>query len=290
LPYNEYQILMKVSIVIPVYNEAAQLGACLEAIATQTVRPYEVTVVDNNSTDDSAAVAANFDFVRVLQEPKQGVLHARTRGFDAARGDIIARIDADSLLATDWVASVQAVFADPAVDAVSGIALYYNVAAAPVFDAIDLFFRRRLSWQLKDRVFLWGANMALRRSAWRQVKPALCNRGGMHEDYDIAIHLQELGGRVTFDERLRARVSSRRIDTTYLDFMRYVCVSPGTYAQHGVRSRWHMYWLVLVCAIGYLPARVLHRGYDAELDCFIWSKVFAPASAISRVDPTANVA
>lgn len=282
--------LLKVSLVIPVYNEASQLGACLSAIAAQTAVPYEVIVVDNNSTDGTAAIAAAFGFVKLLREPKQGVVHARNRGFDAARGDIIGRIDADTLLPPDWIESARAVFADQAVDAVSGVALYYNVAAAAVFNVIDLFFRRRLSWQLKDRVFLWGANMALRRGAWQRVRPALCNRGGMHEDYDIAIHLQELGGRVTFDERLRARVSSRRIDTNYGDFMRYVWVSPDTYAQHGIRSRWHMYSLVLVCAIGYLPARLLHRGYDPELDRFAWSKALVPASAPPRVDPTANVA
>lgn len=281
---------MKISIVIPVYNEATQLGACLEAIAAQSIAPYEVIVVDNNSTDASATVARSFDFVTLLHEPRQGVLHARTRGFDAAQGDIIARIDADSLLATDWLSAVRAVFADKTVDAVSGVALYYNVAVAQLFNAIDLFFRRRLSWQLKDRVFLWGANMAMRRSAWQLVKPRLCHRGGMHEDYDIAIHLQELGGRVTFDERLRAGVSSRRIDSGYLDFMRYVWVSPATYAQHGIRGSRHMHPLVAVCAIGYLPVRLLHRGYDPELDRFTWSKAFAPAPVIARVDPTTNVA
>ncbi|HEY5153024.1 MAG TPA: glycosyltransferase family A protein [Candidatus Saccharimonadales bacterium] len=280
---------MKISIVIPVYNEATQLGACLSAIAAQTAVPYEVIVVDNNSTDASAVVAGSFDFVTVLREAKQGVLHARTRGFDAARGDIIARIDADSLLPADWLSKVRAAFADPSVDSVSGAALYYNVAAAGLFNAIDLFFRRRLSWQLQDRVFLWGANMAIRREAWLKTKPALCNGGGIHEDYDIAIHLQELGGRVIFDERLEARVSSRRIDVGYLSFMRYAWVSPRTYAQHGIKTYWHMYPVMLVCAVGYLPARVLHRGYDPVTDRFVWSKVFAPAAALPRVDPTANV-
>jgi glycosyltransferase involved in cell wall biosynthesis len=281
---------MKISLVIPVYNEAEQLGACLQAIARQTVMPYEVIVVDNNSTDGTAAVAAAYDFVTLLHEPRQGVVHARTRGFDAAHGDIIGRIDGDSLLPADWVASVRAVFANRKVDAISGAAFYYNVAAAPLFNAIDLFFRRRLSWQLKDRVYLWGANMAIRRKAWQRVRPALCNRAGLHEDYDIAIHLQELGGLVTFDERLRARVSSRRIDVGYWDFMRYVWVSPQTYAQHGVRSRRHMYWIVLVCAVGYLPARLLHRGYDPLADRFSWSQLVTAKPVIPRVDPTAHVA
>jgi glycosyltransferase involved in cell wall biosynthesis len=280
---------MKVSIVIPVYNEATQLGACLEAIGRQTVKPLEVIVVDNNSTDNSTAIAESYDFVTLLHEPRQGVVHARSRGFNAAHGEIIARIDADSLLPPDWVRSVKQIFVDRSIDAVSGVALYYNVALAPLFNAIDLFFRRRLSWQLKDRVYLWGANMALRKSAWEKVKSSLCERGGMHEDYDIAIHLQELGSTVTFDERLQAAVSSRRIDVGYADFMRYVWVSPDTYAQHGIRQRWHMYWIVLVCAVGYLPARLLHRGYDPGSDRFYWSRIFMRSAAAPRVDPTAHV-
>lgn len=281
---------MKISIVIPVYNEEAQLGACLSAIARQTVKPYEVIVVDNNSTDNTLAVAETFDFVTVLSEPKQGVIHARSRGFDAARGDIIARIDADSLLPEDWLANVRTVFNDSEVDAVSGVALYYNVAAAGLFNAIDLFFRRRLSWQLKDRMYLWGANMALRRDAWQRVKPALCVRGGMHEDYDIAIHLQELGGQVTFDERLRAEVSSRRIDVGYRDFVSYAMVCPRTYAKHNIKERRHMYPIVLVCAIGYWPARILHRGYDPLTNKFSWSLLLSAKPISARVDPTTNVA
>lgn len=280
----------RVSIVIPVYNEAAQLAACLDAISRQTVKPYEVIVVDNNSSDESADVARRYGFVRLLHEPKQGVLHARTRGFDTAHGDIIARIDADSILPGDWVAAVQAVFEDASVDAVSGAALYYNVAAAGAFNAIDLFFRRRLERKMGDRLYLWGANMALRRSAWQRVKPFLCSTGGLHEDYDIAIHLQELGARVTFDERLQAQVSSRRIDVSYRDFMRYVWVSPQTYARHGLSCQRHMYPIVAICAIGYLPARILHRGYAVQEGRFKWSKLFAPATAIPRVDPTANIA
>jgi glycosyltransferase involved in cell wall biosynthesis len=281
---------LKVSIVIPVYNEAAQLGACLKALGRQSVRPFEVIVVDNNSTDETVAVARRFDFVTVTSESRQGVIHARSTGFDAARGDIIARIDADSLLPAEWVETVQGVFQDKTVDAVSGVAEYYNVAAASLFNAIDLFFRRRLSWQLKDRVYLWGANMAIRRQAWQNTKPLLCQRAGIHEDYDLAIHLQEAGGKVVFDERLKAAVSSRRIDVGYLDFMRYVWISPRTYAEHGIRQRWHMYWIVLVCGIGYLPARILHRGYDPATANFRLGRLFAEKNLPVRVDPTAHVA
>lgn len=281
---------MKISIVIPVYNEVGQLGACLDAIARQILQPHEVIVVDNNSTDGTAALAESYDFVRLLKEPRQGVVHARSRGFDAATGEIIARIDADTLLPSDWLAHVREIFKNPAVDAVSGVALYYNVTLAPVFNAIDLFFRRRLSWQLKDRLYLWGANMAMRRSAWRQVRSRLCHRRGLHEDYDLAIHLQEQGRKVTFDERLRAAVSSRRIDVSYAEFVRYAMVCPRTYAQHSIKEGRHIYAVVIVCAIGYWPARMLHRGYDPAVGRFSWARLFGPQAVLPRVDPTSHVA
>lgn len=282
---------LRISIVIPVYNEASQLGACLRAIARQSQPPYEVIVVDNNSMDGTVAVAERFDFVKLLREPKQGVIHARTRGFNAARGDIIARIDADSILPRDWTATVAEVFEDKSIDAASGIAQYYNVACQTLVNNCDLFFRRRMARLMKGNVYLWGANMAIRQKAWQRVKAELCNRGGMHEDFDIAIHLQQAGGRVVFDERLEAEVSSRRIDTGYLNFMRYVLVSPNTYAHHKIRARWHMYEVVAFCALAYFPARLLHRGYVADSESFSILRALTYRSVLPvRVDPTSNVA
>src|SRR5581483_6160102 len=119
---------MKISIFIPVYNEADSLRGCLDAIALQDDMPDEVIVVDNNSSDNSVEIALKYDFVQLLQEPKQGVMHARKLGYDNAAGDIIARIDADTILPPDWLRNIKSVFMDPGIDAVSGIALYYNVS------------------------------------------------------------------------------------------------------------------------------------------------------------------
>jgi glycosyltransferase involved in cell wall biosynthesis len=174
---------MKISIVIPVYNEAEQLGACLEAIARQAVAPHEVLVVDNNSTDATVAVAERYPFARVLREPRQGVVYARDRGFDAARGDIIGRIDADTRLPSGWVAQLQTIFADDSISAVSGPPHYYDFALSGVADAIDWRLRARLSRKLVDCNFLWGANMAVRRTAWQQVRPRLCHCQQSHDDY-----------------------------------------------------------------------------------------------------------
>jgi cellulose synthase/poly-beta-1,6-N-acetylglucosamine synthase-like glycosyltransferase len=279
---------MKVTIVIPVYNEAAHLGACLEAIAVQAVTPYEVIVVDNNSTDNTAAIARSYGFVTLLSEKRQGVVHARNRGFDAAAGDIIGRIDADTLLPPDWVAQLQGIFQDESVSAVSGAPHYYDFALAGLADAIDLYLRLRLARRLKDTNFLWGANMAIRRSAWLQARPLLCSHRSLHEDFDLAIHLQSLGQQVVYDESLVAGVSSRRIDSGFVDYVRYTLASPRTYAAHRLRSRYHMYPVLAVCWLGYLPGHLIYRSYNPETGSFSLSQLLAAGS--SRVDPTTNVA
>ncbi|HVX56762.1 MAG TPA: glycosyltransferase family A protein [Candidatus Saccharimonadales bacterium] len=277
----------RVSIVIPVYNEAAHLAACLQAIAAQTVTPYEVLVVDNNSTDESAAVAARFDFVTLLREPRQGVVHARNRGFEAARGALIARIDADTILPAHWIAQVQAIFRASDVAAISGAPHYYDFPLPALADAIDHPLRSRLARKLRNTNFLWGANMAIRRTAWQQVRDALCSDNHMHEDFDLAIHLQEQGLQVCYDARLTASVSSRRIDSRFLAFVRYTLVSPRTYALHGLRSRYHMYPTLVVCWLCYLPARVIYRAYDPETQSYSLTQLLAAGS--SRVDPTTNI-
>ena len=279
---------MKVSIVIPVYNEADRLAACLEAIARQTVAPYEVIVVDNNSTDNTVAIAESFNFVKLLREPKQGVVHARNRGFNAVSGDIIGRIDADTLLPASWTAQIQKSFENTAVSAISGAPHYYDFPLDKLADAIDLPLRTHLARKLGNTNYLWGANMAVRRTAWLKVRNELCNIARMHEDFDLAIHLQARGLRVTYDERLIASVSSRRIDTGLMAYLRYTLISPRTYALHKLSSRRHMYPVLLVCWLCYFPGRLIYRAYNPATGAF--SLIRLLASTNRRVDPTSNIA
>lgn len=281
---------MKVSIVIPAYNEAEYLGDCLRAISEQTVRPWEVIVVDNNSTDETAAIARKFDFVTLISESRQGVVYARDAGFDRATGDIIGRIDVDTRLPKTWVETLIGIFVDPSVAAVSGSVQGYDVSLSRVISAVDLFLRKRLARRLSvsDTVFLQGANMGVRRSAWQNVSKTLCRTANMHEDFDLAIHLQELGNRVIFDERLKAGISARRTDVTFLQFTNYVRMSPHTYAQHNLPSRRFMYPIVALALIGYIPVRILYRGCDPNTGQFMLTRIFATKRQ-KRVDPTAFV-
>ena len=278
---------LRVSIVIPVYNEADRITACLQAIAVQTTAPYEVIVVDNNSTDDTIARASLFPFVKLLREPRQGVVYARERGFDAASGDIIGRIDADSIIDLDWVQTLATCFAQHGVDAVTGAIRYNDMAAASLLNRSDLFWRRRMARTMKQEFILQGANMALRRQVWRQVKPELCHRQGLHEDFDIAIHIARQGGQVAFAPQLGAAVGLRCCASSYRDFCRYFLVCTKTYAQHGLKSRRHMYPPIALVLLAYLPLRILHAGYSKRSG-FSFNQLLR-AETLPRVNPATFV-
>lgn len=276
---------VRVSLVIPAYNEEHHLRQCLEAIAAQTVAPFEVIVVDNNSSDKTATIAREFSFVRLLSEPRQGVVFARDAGFDAAHGDIIGRIDVDTILDANWVETVIHIFADSSIDAVSGSVRYDDMALSRFASGVDLLCRRYLAHKLGREVYLFGSNMAIRRSAWQMVARDVCRSGGMHEDFDLAIHLTRRGGRVVFDERLHAAISVRRADTQLRNFYHYAMKSPKTYAMHRLASRRYMYPVVSLVLFTYIPMRAAHRGFDPVSRQFSWRRVFA-APVTDRVDPT----
>lgn len=279
---------MKVSIVIPVYNEGGHLAACLEAIAAQSHKPYEVIVVDNNSTDESVAIAASFPFVKIFSESRQGVVYARDSGFNAARGEIIGRIDADTVVDRDWVKNIQLVFADPVLDAVSGRVSYYDLPWRRVVSQMDLVFRQWIATGMGREVFLYGANMALRKSAWLKARNDVCRESGLHEDFDLAIHMNRAGARLAFDRRLSATVSLRRCSVAYNDFLHYVWLNPHTYRAHGSKAQHRMYPVLLLVVAFYPMIRLTYHFYDAKTDSLAFAHLFAKRSAL-RVNPATYV-
>jgi glycosyltransferase involved in cell wall biosynthesis len=94
-----------VSVVIPCYNAAPFLRETLESALNQTHPPLEVIVVDDGSTDDSAAIARSFGpRVRVVRQENQGESVARNRAMDEAHGEWIAFLDSDDLWKADKLA------------------------------------------------------------------------------------------------------------------------------------------------------------------------------------------
>lgn len=85
-----------VSVIIPCFNHARYLGEALESVLSQSRPPDEIIVVDDGSTDGSAAIAARYP-VRIFAQPNQGIGGARNKGLSVARGDVIGFLDADDV-------------------------------------------------------------------------------------------------------------------------------------------------------------------------------------------------
>jgi lipopolysaccharide/colanic/teichoic acid biosynthesis glycosyltransferase/GT2 family glycosyltransferase len=110
-----------ISVVVPAYNAAKTIGNCVRALTQQNIPHggYEIIVVDDGSTDETAAVAEAAG-AQVIRQPNQGPAAARNRGVEAARGDLILFTDADCEPAPDWIERMSAPFAAPDVSGAKG--------------------------------------------------------------------------------------------------------------------------------------------------------------------------
>jgi cellulose synthase/poly-beta-1,6-N-acetylglucosamine synthase-like glycosyltransferase len=138
--------------------------ACVAACRDQTRAPDEIVVVDNGSTDDTAAVAAAMG-ATVVSEPERGSYRARNRGWEATSSDIIAFTDVDCRPTPTWLAELAAPFTDPSVAGVGGAIVQADLDSATQRWMIERrFLDQGFNAECGFMPFFATANAAYRRS------------------------------------------------------------------------------------------------------------------------------
>ncbi|HTX96653.1 MAG TPA: glycosyltransferase family A protein [Mycobacterium sp.] len=282
-----------IAIVIPAYNEERLIGTCLEACIRQTSVPDEIIVVNNRSTDNTESIVRHYqednphiDIHLVDQHEYQGITPTRNCGFDHARSDVIARVDADSVIADNWVETVRRRFQDPAIDAASGPQFFYDMPLPRFTLWVDNTLRARVQRITQNERFLLGTNMAIRATAWKAVRhlTQLDLEDRLHEDVELAMTLFKNDFEVTYEPAMVVGTCSRRLECSAREFYQYAMRHARTTELHGIpglqsrAARTQVIALILV----YFPARAIRFFYDTENRRFTSSKLREKVRELSR--------
>lgn len=200
-----------ISVIIPHHEDPGALRVALAALELQRGDGvgFEVLVVDNGSGTPPAEVCADFPGVQLLSEPTPGPGPARSHGAAAARGAVLAFLDADCRPDPGWIAAIHHAFADPATEIVGG-----DVRIAPadpdrltVIEAYESVFGYRQKLYVERDGYVSTCNMAVRRKIFRAVGPFAGI--GLAEDMDWGRRATARGYRHTYLPEMRVRTPAR---------------------------------------------------------------------------------
>lgn len=191
------------SIIVPVYNGAATLAACLENLVNCRFPEdqYEIIVVDNNSTDTTPAIAAQFR-VKYLLETQRGQSSARNFGARNAQGEILGFVDADCLVDAEWPQQVIQSFRSDACAAIVGARqpVYFNFAGRLQSLEYQYYWEKNLN-QSRGLNKICGSNCAIRKSVFFQTggfDPQLL----VFEDIELGFRLAAHGWKIGYNPDL----------------------------------------------------------------------------------------
>jgi glycosyltransferase involved in cell wall biosynthesis len=203
---------MRLTIVIPAYNEEKYIGQCLKS-CTEHASEFleEIIVVDNASTDATAEVAKRFPKVRVVEETQKGLTHARQRGLMEIRTELYGSIDADMRLTREWFLRVEEAFRkDPSLICVSGPYTFHDL---PLFHR----FLAALYWAIPARIaylflgfMVVGGNFVAKVEALKAIGGFDTSVSFYGEDTNIARRLSAVG-KMKFLRALTLKSSGRRL-------------------------------------------------------------------------------
>ncbi len=201
----------RISLVIPAYNEAAYIGACLDAALTNSGgKLFEIIVIDNASTDNTAVIAGSRPGVRVVREEKKGLTKARERGFREAGGDILWYVDADTKIPAGWLERLVKEFvSDEHLACFSGPHRYYDIPRWQTWLVTLYWYGLGMPMYWFAGFMVAGCNFAIRRDVLEKMGGFDTAIEFYGEDTDIARRASKFGT-VKFSPSFYMPTSGRR--------------------------------------------------------------------------------
>lgn len=204
---------MRISIVIPAYNEEKCIAHCLNSLTKQKIKEkFEVILVDNDSTDKTKEIASKYTNklnLKIIMEKKKGRGSARYAGFKIAKGEIIVSTDADCVFQPTWLEALVDNLSRTKVVAVTGT-YHFNDCSLLVNTAIKYFLPviMVLYRLIFGSYWLSGFNFAIKKAVYLKAggfNPHL----NTQEDTDLALRIKNYG-KIKFLPHLSVLASGRR--------------------------------------------------------------------------------
>lgn len=195
------------SVVIPAFNEGEYLHRTLASLHDQDFQGrVEIIVVDNGSTDDTAAIARAFGAITVF-EPRQGVCWARQRGTELASGEFVVSTDADTVHPRDWLSRIHGQFASGCV-AVGGPCRFVRAPRwARLYPRLLFGIVAFLARWTRRVFYVTATNVAFRRSEFSGYDTSMTQGG---DELGLLATMRKRG-KVVFDKQNVVTTSARRL-------------------------------------------------------------------------------
>ena len=189
---------MHVTVAIPCYNGARYLEQTIKSVLTQQRPAEEILVIDDGSTDESAAIAARHPVRLVSHSTNRGLSAVRNTAISESVGDILAFIDVDAVAHPLWLETLHTSYTDGGVSGAGGPGIESNIQ-----NKADRWRQLHAMQGHGDRPlhhapYLFGLNMSFRVDALRKVGGFDANLRTNAEDMDIGYRLNDAGCRLVY--------------------------------------------------------------------------------------------
>lgn len=214
-----------ISFAICAHNEEKYIGPTLQSIINcAPPNVLEIIVINNASSDNTAQAASAFPNVRVVDEPKKGLTRARQAGLMAAKGDLLACVDADTHVSKEWFEILNREFEkDSSLVCLSGPYEFYDLPGSKIFLGVlmKIWYKVAQFIALFTGYLVQGGNFVAKRQALLDIGGFDTKIEFYGEDTNIARRLHEVG-RVKFLSSFKAQSSARRLNAHGLFKLMYL--------------------------------------------------------------------